>query len=439
MTLQERYNLIKEGKDSKDVFLKESKSLFPNLIRNAANFKEAITILKQKSIISEGIGGVISIRPINNDWFSIFKDNISEAEAKATEKEPTKDIIDMETKSYNYKDEKNIDNLFGAHFLTGYYAEIKDPKNADKTVDEIKSIVAKNIAKDNMYYTKEGQFGVKGLGYTTEAPGLGTPKEPKGKYKSSGYGDLKENKIRSVIRNIIKEELKKKTNFESLTPKNSEGIKQAIKKFDKGVYDIVFTNDDGIETKLSATNTGTNVELNPINESSKLSKAILFCSIVAGLVSCQKEKNKEIYGYSVKTHYTQYNLKSPNKNKKITLITPTGIKVVSADSTAKTEESSPTGAVGFLKKPTNEELEIFKFATAIAQEKNRIVSPNYVNDFEAKNVDIYPVDFYSTNLNSYFTDIKSSTDFKNGVKFGKENPAEFERQTGLSASILNNY
>jgi hypothetical protein len=59
-------------------------------------------------------------------------------------------------------------------------------------MQELKDIVFKNLAKDPIYYTKNGQFGVKDLGYVTEAPGLGEPKEPKGKYKSSGYGDLKE-------------------------------------------------------------------------------------------------------------------------------------------------------------------------------------------------------------------------------------------------------
>jgi hypothetical protein len=78
--------------------------------------------------------------------------------------------------------------------MTGYYAEMKDPKNADKTMQELKDIVFKNLAKDPIYYTKNGQLGVKDLGYTTEAPGLGEPKEAKGKYKSSGYGDLKESK-----------------------------------------------------------------------------------------------------------------------------------------------------------------------------------------------------------------------------------------------------
>jgi hypothetical protein len=102
--------------------------------------------------------------------------------------------------------------------MTGYYAEMKDPKNADKTMQELKDIVMKNLAKDSIYYTKEGQFGVKDLGYKVDAPGLGEPKEAKGKWKSSGYGDLKESiqhineeesKLRKVIREMIDEELSK--------------------------------------------------------------------------------------------------------------------------------------------------------------------------------------------------------------------------------------
>ena len=65
-----------------------------------------------------------------------------------------------------------------------------DPKNSKKTVDELKAIVAKNMAKDINYYHKNAFAGIKGIGYQVEAPGLGEPKAPKGKYKSSGYGDL---------------------------------------------------------------------------------------------------------------------------------------------------------------------------------------------------------------------------------------------------------
>ena len=64
---------------------------------------------------------------------------------------------------------------------------MKDPKNEAKTEEQIKAIVAKNLTKDSLYYVKDGQFGVKGLGYT-EAPTT----EAEGKYKSSGYGNLKE-------------------------------------------------------------------------------------------------------------------------------------------------------------------------------------------------------------------------------------------------------
>jgi hypothetical protein len=82
--------------------------------------------------------------------------------------------------------------------MMGYYAEMKDPKNADKTMQQLKDIVLKNLAKDPIHYTKDGQFGVKDLGYVTEHPGLGTPKEATGKYKSSGYGNLNESKELNV-------------------------------------------------------------------------------------------------------------------------------------------------------------------------------------------------------------------------------------------------
>ena len=52
-TLQEQYNLIKEGKGAKDVFLKEAKLQYPSMINNAANFTQAANILKRRSVIQE--------------------------------------------------------------------------------------------------------------------------------------------------------------------------------------------------------------------------------------------------------------------------------------------------------------------------------------------------------------------------------------------------
>jgi hypothetical protein len=211
-TLQTEYNLIKEGKGFKDSFVKEAKRIYPNLIPNSSNFEQTSKILINKSIIFEN--QMSSQEDTSLNWFKIFNESITEA--KVEEKSPTKEVVDMETRGFDYKDTKNIDNVYGQSFLDGFYTEMCESKNKDKSVEEIKNIVAKNLAKDRLYYVKDGQFGIKGLGYTTEHPGLGTPKEPKGKYKSSGYGDidkkfLNENKrqVHPVVMQNMMENVKK--------------------------------------------------------------------------------------------------------------------------------------------------------------------------------------------------------------------------------------
>ncbi len=188
-TLQEQYNLIKEGKGNKDTFMKSARAQFPNIFNNLSNFDTAIKVMKQKQIISEvGIGGVATG---GSNPFINWEKFLSE-EAKAEEKKPTKEVTDMETAGFDYKDEKNIDNLYGEAFLQGFYTEMEDPKNEDKSVDELKEIVAKNLAKDKTYYATEAQFGIKGIGYTDDAPGLKvSDKEIKGKYASSGMEEVK--------------------------------------------------------------------------------------------------------------------------------------------------------------------------------------------------------------------------------------------------------
>lgn len=299
-TLQQQYVLIKEGKGSKDDFLKSARRIFPDYIAPTTDFKTAVNILKNKSILNEAAGGIITTG--RKDWFKIFNTNLKEAIKEETyalsnqeikEKSPITNmsIIDMynllseiddidfiqeigiiisrkdwnnrgefaakqkiyreiqkriddqniiddleeeiyrlmkasskelneaigvkNTKEYgnqnsfdkidkeveaalshqfDNKDTKNIDNVYGQSFLMGYYTEMKDPKNEGKTVDELKQIVLKNMTKDINYYHTEASFGVKGIGYKKDVVGGGEPKAPKGKYKSSGYGDLKENK-----------------------------------------------------------------------------------------------------------------------------------------------------------------------------------------------------------------------------------------------------
>jgi hypothetical protein len=245
-TLQTQYNLIKEGKGDKAYFMKLARYNFPDLVTPILSYNDTITVLKNKSILSEGIGGVVT-KGKTPDWHAIFKENITEAakEAKAEEKETTKEVTDMATRGYDYKDTKNYDNVFGQEFLKGFYTEMQDPKNESKTVEELRAIVAKNLAKDINYYVKDGQFGLKGVGYTTEAPGLGTPKEAKGKHKSSGYGDLQESVLRSQIYLLAKEILSEEDKKDSKENKKSESeIIDALRKKYKSDLKGVNDNED---------------------------------------------------------------------------------------------------------------------------------------------------------------------------------------------------
>jgi len=253
-TLQEQYNLLKEGKGNKQQFFKSARYLFPNLVTPINTYDDTVRILKNRGIITEGIGGVVTTGK-KQDWHAIFNENITnlkeEKEAKAEEKETTKEVTDMATRGYDYKDTKNYDNVFGQEFLQGYYTEMKDPKNEGKHVEELRQIVAKNLAKDISHYVKNGQFGTKGIGYTVDAPGLGESKPAKGKHKSSGYGDLKESVLRSQIYLLVKEALSEDVNKPTEEEKNLNALKEkalklageALMSIGTNTHKVVFNHD----------------------------------------------------------------------------------------------------------------------------------------------------------------------------------------------------
>ncbi len=219
-TLQEQYNQIKNGKGSKHIFLKEVKANYPHLVRNAAGFEEASSALIKRDIIAENIH-VATGSTEKPNWFKLFDDNmnlISEEEAKAIEKKTSKEVTDLQapTKGYDYKDDKMLNNVSGEQFRQGYFTELTDVANKDKTKEELIDLVIKNIGKNPLYYVEEAQFGVKGIGYTEEAPALGKGKMVKDPGVGGGYGEatkkdfpegevgtgyleLKENKMISLI------------------------------------------------------------------------------------------------------------------------------------------------------------------------------------------------------------------------------------------------
>tara|TARA_B100002019_G_scaffold123075_1_gene105881 strand:- start:1134 stop:2498 length:1365 start_codon:yes stop_codon:yes gene_type:complete len=268
-TLQEQYNLIKEGKGHKDVFLKEAKNKFPNMINNAATYDQATHILKKRNVINENY---IDVKPINTiegrakeSWETKFNQFINEAGEKSLNpivnndlKSNTKEQEEKVSADPNYKFEiengsygsyknvsdgveniasrnydyspkvDNINNVNAQELQVGIYCEVKnDPK---LSLEEAQAKVIKNLAKDPMHYVKNGQFGVEGLGYQTEAAGLGTPQVNDGKtYGGSGYSD----KLKDSDNNwqVVKESyVVGSGNPNSLAAMSGEVINQMLKE-----------------------------------------------------------------------------------------------------------------------------------------------------------------------------------------------------------------
>jgi len=242
-TLQEQYTKILKGDGRKDLFLKEAKQQYPDLISNITSFKDATTILKHKRLINEELGGIVTLKPLvqltsddfnpnKQAWENKYEAFVNEEKAKAlkpiinkdidekinTKKEDeavkadgkkvAKGVDNVEERNYDYSPkEDNINNVNAQEMMNGVYYEIKE--NPELSLSEAQEKVIKNLAKDQLHYVKEGQFGV-GIGYTEQKV-----EENSGKtYGGSGYSDkLKEG---TTDMKPIKEALYKKLIKEGL-------------------------------------------------------------------------------------------------------------------------------------------------------------------------------------------------------------------------------
>ena len=242
-TLQEQYNLIQEGKGRKDLFLKEAKKTYPNLLSNLTSYKDATNILKSKSKINENLGGVVTLKPLvqltsedfnpnKQAWESKYEAFVNEERAKSlkpiidkdidekinTEKEDeavkadakkvSKGVDNVEERNYDYSPkEDNVNNVNAQEMMKGVYFELKEDPSL--TLEKAQEKVIKNLAKDELHYVKNGQFGVN-IGYTEPEVQENTGKT----YGGSGYsdklkkGDTKMKPIKeSLFKKLIREGL----------------------------------------------------------------------------------------------------------------------------------------------------------------------------------------------------------------------------------------
>jgi hypothetical protein len=194
MTLQEHYNLIKEGKGNKKQFLSEAKRNHKDAISNVNTFDQAVNILKNKQVINENtyyadLQPITQFQPTNRQPFEkAFSNFLAEQKkeddeaVKADQKKTAKTVEETQDHNFDYKDPKNVNNQIGQEVLNGIYMEVqKDPNiTQEKAMDN----VMKNLSKDKLHYVKDGQFGIEGLGYSETKS-----EEVSGNYKASGYSD----------------------------------------------------------------------------------------------------------------------------------------------------------------------------------------------------------------------------------------------------------
>ena len=218
-SLQEQYNLITEGKGHKDVFLKDAKSRYPNMLTNSATFDQATKILVNRGVINENLGGVVTLKPITKiesiskkeSWEDKFVNFINEAgkkelnplvnddidpknnkeqeeKIKAEEKKVSNEVENSLSSNYDYSPKvDNINNVNAQEMLNGVYYESK--QNPELSLEELQAKVIKNLSEDELYYVKEGQFGVEGVGYVEQKVSENDGES----YGGSGYSEkLKE-------------------------------------------------------------------------------------------------------------------------------------------------------------------------------------------------------------------------------------------------------
>ena len=146
-------------------------------------------------------------------------------------------VENVASRNYDYSPKvDNINNVNAQELQVGIYAEVKN--NPKLTLEEAQAKVIANLAKDPMHYVKNGQFGVDGLGYQTEAAGLGTPQVNDGNtYGGSGFSDKLKNAdnnwqvVKEHVQNLISENyVVGSGNPNSLAAMSGEVINQMLKE-----------------------------------------------------------------------------------------------------------------------------------------------------------------------------------------------------------------
>ena len=190
-----------------------------------------------KDLLNENLG-YVDLKPITQIQSSPKKDyEIKYAEYLAEEKKKedeavpvvskkeSKHVEEVDSHAFDYADLDNIDNLNAEEFSKGVYFEMNKVRetvsdaNIGEAISKARKVVAKNLAKDPLFYIKNAMFGIEGLGFQeTEL------EEVSGKFASSGYSD----KLKKVVKESLMGGVTTSGNPNSLAAQSGNTIRQMM-------------------------------------------------------------------------------------------------------------------------------------------------------------------------------------------------------------------
>jgi hypothetical protein len=266
-SIQNQYRDLKEGKMSQFNFMRNLRMTMPQYVTNVTSFKDAVKILKNKSILSE------NINPENQPSEEELDAMIKKMEDEKAGEEAIMSQYD-ETINEGKGKELHPNQIHPAELRMGIKVELEHTDVLDKA----KKIALDHLAENPFYYTALKLAGVE----SPSAPKVKQPEEKKAK-KSKDATELvdKANQMQKVKmpkkdeKKKLKEELENEATmrFKDL-PADPEKYK--IVRDSKG-YIIKATNADGVEFQkgdTAKTYDGEEIKIAKFEESQGKVKAI---------------------------------------------------------------------------------------------------------------------------------------------------------------------
>ena len=145
-SIANQYRDLKEGRMSQANFMRNLRMTMPQFVTNVTSFKDAVRILKNKSILTENANP--ESQPSEEELDAMIK----KMEDEKAGEEAIMSQYDEELNEAKKKEEKNysIQQVNPTELRLGIRTELE---HGDMELDKAKEIAYKNITKDPIYYT----------------------------------------------------------------------------------------------------------------------------------------------------------------------------------------------------------------------------------------------------------------------------------------------